>query len=228
MQTTVLITGGSKGIGLAIASKFLNAGCRVITFSRSIGDAAGLKEQYGSMLDMRMGDLSRAEDVKTLCAEVIKDYAKIDVLVNNAGTFLPGSIQEEAEGIFDLQMALNLASAYHTTRAILPQMGEGSYIFNMCSTASIVPYVNGGSYCISKHALLGFSKVLRQELMSKGIAVSAILPGATRTESWNGTDLPDSRFMKPENVADVIFLAWESRGNCVFEELLIRPVLGDI
>lgn len=228
MQTTVLITGGSKGIGLAIASKFLHAGCKVITFSRSVGDSAALKEEFGSMLEMRFGDLSRAEEVKVMCAEVVKEYAKIDVLVNNAGTFLPGSIGEEAEGVFELQMALNLGSAYHTTRAILPQMGAGSYIFNMCSTASIVPYINGGSYCISKHALLGFSKVLRQELMSKGIAVSSILPGATRTESWNGTDLPDSRFMKPENVADVIFLAWESRGSCVFEELLIRPVLGDI
>ncbi len=228
MQTTVLITGGSKGIGLAIAEKFLSSACRVITFSRTAGDAMQLKEKYGDNLDMRFGDLSNTESVKRLCADVLSDYSKIDILVNNAGTFLPGSIQEEAEGIFELQMALNLASAYHTTRAVLPLMGEGSYIFNMCSTASIVPYINGGSYCISKHAMLGFSKVLRQELMSKSIAVSSILPGATRTESWNGTDLPDSRFMKPENVADVIFLAWESRGNCVFEELLIRPVLGDI
>jgi NADP-dependent 3-hydroxy acid dehydrogenase YdfG len=72
------------------------------------------------------------------------------------------------------------------------------------------------------------SKVLRQELMPKGIAVSSILPGATKTESWNGTDLPESRFIKPENIADAIFLAWQSRDNCVFEELLIRPVLGDI
>ncbi|MFM6984208.1 MAG: SDR family oxidoreductase [Chitinophagaceae bacterium] len=228
MQTTVLITGGSKGIGLAIAEKFLSNDCKVITFSRTSGDALSLKDKYGDLLDMRFGDLSKSDSVKKLCADVLADYPKIDVLVNNAGTFLPGSIQEEADGIFELQMALNLASAYHTTRAVLPAMGEGSYIFNMCSTASIVPYINGGSYCISKHAMLGFSKVLRQELMTKGIAVSSILPGATRTESWNGTDLPDSRFMKPENVANVIFLAWESRGNCVFEELLIRPVLGDI
>lgn len=228
MQTTVLITGGSKGIGLAIAEKFLSKGCQVITFSRSMGDAQNMKERYGDKLDMRFGDLSQASVVKALCADVLSKYGRVNVLVNNAGTFLPGSIQEEAEGIFDLQMALNVASAYHTSRAIVPAMGEGDYVFNMCSTASIVPYINGGSYCISKHALLGFSKVLRQELMAKGIGVSAILPGATKTESWNGTDLPESRFMKPRNVADVIYLAWESRENCVFEELLIRPVLGDI
>ena len=228
MQTSVLITGGSKGIGLAVAAKFLSAGCRVITLSRTIGDAAELKATYGDMLDMRFADLSSKEEVKKVCTAVLSDYKTIDVLVNNAGTFMPGSVEEEADGVFELQMALNLGSAYHTTRAVLPAMGEGAYIFNMCSTASIVPYTNGGSYCISKHALLGMSKVLRQELMPRGIAVSSILPGATKTESWNGTDLPDSRFMKPENVADVIFLAWQSRNNCVFEELLIRPVLGDI
>ncbi len=228
MQKVAIITGGSKGIGLAIAEKFLNNGFKVITLSRTLGDAQNLKNQFGEQLEMFFLDLKQSEAIQKTCFEILSKHPKIDVLVNNAGTFLPGKISEEAEGVFESQMQLNIGSAYHTTRAVLPAMGKGGYIFNMCSTASIVPYINGGSYCISKHAMLGFSKVLRQELMTREIAVSSVLPGATKTESWNGTDLPESRFIKPSNIADAVYLAWMSKENCVFEELLIRPVLGDI
>jgi len=93
---------------------------------------------------------------------------------------------------------------------------------------SIKAYPNGGSYAISKFALLGFSKVLREELKPAGIRVTAILPGATKTASWEGTDLPDSRFMKPEDVAEAVFSAWSLSPHSVVEELLIRPQLGDI
>lgn len=98
----------------------------------------------------------------------------------------------------------------------------------MCSTASIVPYVNGGSYCISKFALLGMSRVLREEMKPFGVKVTAVLPGATLTASWDGTDLPKERFMQPEDVAEAIWTAYSLSPNSVLEELLIRPQLGDI
>ena len=98
----------------------------------------------------------------------------------------------------------------------------------MCSIASIKAYPNGGSYAISKFALLGFSKVLREELKEFGIRVTAILPGATRTASWDGVELPDDRFMKVEDVADTIFSAYSLSSRSVVEEILIRPQLGDI
>lgn len=229
MQGTVVVTGGSKGIGLAISRKFLENGYKVVTVSRTVGDSEALKSEYGDMLDRRFADLTSKQAIQDMAAELVKDYPGIDVLVNNAGTFIPGQIQEEEDGVFELMMSLNLASAYHITRALLPVMyNRSAYVFNICSTASITPYINGGSYCISKHAMLGFSRVLRKELTGKGINVSAILPGATRTESWDGTDLPDSRFIQPRSIAEAIFLAWTNKDNCVLEEILIRPVLGDI
>lgn len=229
MQKTALITGGSKGIGLATAEKFLSNGFKVVTVSRSPGDAESLLEKYGHQLDMRFADLCVKSEIIQLTNQLKSDYDTFDVLVNNAGTFIPGQINSEEDGVFELQMALNLGSAYHITRGVLPLLKtKGAYIFNICSTASITPYINGGSYCISKHALLGFSKVLRQELMKEGISVSAILPGATLTESWDGTELPESRFIKPGNIAEVIWMAWNNRENCVLEEVLVRPVLGDI
>jgi short-subunit dehydrogenase len=108
------------------------------------------------------------------------------------------------------------------------QQNKSGHVFNMCSIASIEAYPNGGSYAISKFALLGFTKVLREEMKPFGIRVTAVMPGATKTASWEGTDLPDARFMKTEDVAEVIFNAYSISDRSVVEEVIIRPQLGDI
>jgi hypothetical protein len=102
------------------------------------------------------------------------------------------------------------------------------HVFNMCSIASIKAYPNGSSYAISKFALLGFSKVLREELKEYGVRVTAVLPGATRTASWDGVDLPEDRFMRAEDVAETVFSAYSISERSVVEEIIIRPQLGDI
>ncbi len=102
------------------------------------------------------------------------------------------------------------------------------HVFNICSTASIIPYVNGGSYCISKFALLGMSKVLREELKETNVRVTAVLPGATYTESWSSSNLPEDRFIQPEDISAAIWSCFQLSSHAVVEELLIRPQLGDI
>ena len=102
------------------------------------------------------------------------------------------------------------------------------HIFNICSTASITAYTNGGSYCISKFAMYGMSKVLREELKADQIRVTSVMPGATFTASWEGVDLPEDRFMKPEDVAEMIFTTYQLSDRTVVEDLVIRPQLGDL
>jgi short-subunit dehydrogenase len=102
------------------------------------------------------------------------------------------------------------------------------HIFNLCSTASIMAYTNGGSYCISKFALYGLTKVLRAELREHDVRVTAVLPGATLTASWEGVNLPPERFMKSEDVAESIWSAYALSKHSVVEEILIRPQLGDL
>ena len=230
MQKIAVVTGGSKGIGLAIVEKLLNENYKVFTVSRTEGELLPLKQKFETQLDISLLDFSIHDNVKIFSDKLNASATEIDVLVNNAGVFLPGSIHEEAEGNFELQMQLNVAAPYHLTRALLPLMiaKRSGYIFNICSTASIVPYINGGSYCISKHALLGFSKVLRQELMPYQISVSSILPGATLTDSWAGTDLPENRFMKASDIAETLWFAIANRERMVMEEILIRPMGGDL
>ncbi|HHM20936.1 MAG TPA: SDR family NAD(P)-dependent oxidoreductase, partial [Bacteroidetes bacterium] len=102
------------------------------------------------------------------------------------------------------------------------------HIFNMCSIASLIAYPNGGSYTISKFALLGFSKVLREEMKDKGIKVTSILPGATWSASWAGVDLPKSRLMQPRDIARAVWCAWQMEPSAVVEDIVIRPQLGDL
>ena len=230
MQKTALITGGSKGIGLAIVKKFLSEGFHVISISRSMGELEWLNTAYPGQLTMLFADLSQNPEVHKVASEVDLICKHLDVLVNNAGVFIPGEIHTEEDRVFELQMALNLNAAYYLSKAVIPLMkvAGDAYMFNICSTASIMAYDSGGAYCISKHALLGMTKVLRKELMAFGVAVSAVLPGATYTESWSGSDLPEDRFIKTSALADAIWFAWQNRQHAVMEEILLRPFKGDI
>ena len=137
---------------------------------------------------------------------------------------------DEDEDVLEKTLNTNLFSAYYLTKKLAPQFinQKSGYIINMCSVASIKAYENGGSYSISKFALLGFSKVLREELKEYNIKVSSILPGATLTDSWHGTDLPESRFSKPEDIAELIYTITQLSAFSVVEDLVIRPQLGDI
>lgn len=228
MQKTAVITGGSKGIGLALVKRFLEQGFKVVSVSRSMGELSPLQDQYGSQLVVMFADLSQKQAVLDTAQTILQQIESIDVLINNAGVFLPGAITQESDEDFELQMALNLNASYYLTKRLIPNLAKGGYVFNICSTASEKAYANGSSYCISKHALLGFTKVLRAELMNQGIAVSAVLPGPTLTDSWEGTDLPASRFIQTEAIANTILMAWENRSSMVMEQITLRPMLGDI
>ena len=102
------------------------------------------------------------------------------------------------------------------------------HIFNMCSIASITAYPNGGSYGISKFALLGYTKVLRQELKEQNIKVTAIMPGATWSDSWAGVELPYERLMEAKDIAESVWAAYNLGKSAVVEEIVIRPQLGDL
>jgi short-subunit dehydrogenase len=234
MNNTLIVSGGSKGIGRAVVLKFASEGFDIITCSRNGQDLADLKQhvesRYGVKCHVVEADFEKKESVIAFAKEVKHQCPNPTVLVNNAGIFQPGSVLEEQDGVFEQLLQVNLASAYHLSREIIPSMKKVSraHVFNICSTASIVPYVNGGSYCISKFALLGMSKVLREELKKERIAVSAILPGATYTTSWEGSGLPESRFMPADDIAQAIFNAWNFNEHTVMEEILLRPHEGDI
>lgn len=234
MHKAVAVTGGTKGIGRAIITLFADKGFDIITCSRSKADLAGLKAELEKKnpevkFEGVEADLSTREGVDKFVAFAQLHLTNLLALVNNTGVFIPGKISEEEEGAFEKMMNTNVASAYHVTRGLIHNlMNNNGHIFNICSTASIMPYINGGTYCVSKYALLGMTKVLREEMKEHGVKVTAVIPGATLTESWGGTDLPEQRFMNPEDVAHAVWSAFSMSERSVVEEIVIRPQLGDI
>ena len=230
-----VITGATKGIGRAITDLLLEKGINVAICARTKSDldqyVESVKSKYPHLNVFGFPvDLSKKSDIFSFAEAVKEEFETIDILVNNAGVFLPGMIIEEEEGALEKMIDTNLYSAYHLTRALVPRMisyGAG-HIFNMCSIASITAYPNGGSYSISKFALLGFSKVLREELKDKNIKVTSILPGATWSASWAGVDLPDSRLMKASDIAKIVWNALTLSPSAVIEDIVIRPQLGDL
>jgi short-subunit dehydrogenase len=233
MKKLIVVTGGTKGIGRAIIERFAKEGFDIVTCARSGKDLKSLekhlKGKYANIdFTGQPADLSKKDDIKSFLNNF--KSRKVDVLVNNTGVFVPGQIHSEKAGMLEKMVETNLYSAYHISRGFIPAMirRKSGHIFNICSTASIMPYVNGGSYCISKFALYGMTKVLREEMKPHNIRVTAVLPGATLTASWEGVDLPPERFMKPEDVADAIWGVYGLSGQSVVEEILIRPQLGDI
>ena len=231
----IAITGATKGIGRAIAERFAQAGYQIAVCSRTAEDLDSMKADFavrfpGIELLTYVADFRQKAAVEKFAETILKEWGTLDILVNNAGTFRPGAIHEEEAGLLEQMIETNLYSAYHCTRALLPAMiqQESGHIFNMCSIASLHAYPNGGSYSISKFALLGFSKNLREELKGKGIKVTAILPGATWSDSWKGVDLPESRLMQARDIAEVVWSATQMSPSAVVEDIVIRPQLGDL
>jgi short-subunit dehydrogenase len=230
-----IITGATKGIGKALALKFAEAGHSLALCARNEKDLKDLKTELETLnpsitVMIQITDISIKADIATFAKAAISAFGHIDILINNGGVFLPGATTEEADGTLEKMMDTNLYSAYHLTRAIVPYMASSSkaHIFNMCSIASTTAYPNGGSYSISKFALLGYTKVLRQELKDKGIKVTAILPGATWSDSWAGVDLPYDRLMEAKDIAESVWAAYSLGKSAVVEEIVIRPQLGDL
>jgi short-subunit dehydrogenase len=234
-MNTVLVSGGTKGLGRAIAEIFAQNGFDVCVCARTQSDLDAMQVEWAqrfpqSNLLTFAADIGKKSEAQDFGAFVRQHWTRLDVLVNNAGLFLPGAVSEEPTGTLETLMEVNLYSAYYLTRAVLPLMlpQRAGHIFNMCSIASIIAYPNGGSYTISKFALLGFSKSLREEMKPKGIKVTAILPGATWTDSWRGADFPENRLMQASDIAKAVWAAYQMSGAAVVEELVIRPQLGDL
>lgn len=231
----VVVTGGTKGIGWAIIEEFAAHGFDIALCSRSKADlderAKALTALYPDIkVLVEEVDVRQKDQVIRFAQTITKDWGELDVLVNNAGVFLPGEISKEEDGALETMIETNLYSAYHLTRALLPIMTpkKQGHIFNICSIASKIAYPNGGSYSISKFALLGFSKVLREELKEQGIRVTSIMPGATWSNSWKGVDLPEDRLMQAADIGKTVYAAYSLSQSAVVEDITLRPQLGDL
>lgn len=230
----IVITGAGRGIGKAIAEKFAADGHTLFLCSRTketLENTSNLlmnKFPHCKVNNM-VADLSQKINTDAFANWCLSQCIP-DVIVNNAGGFIPGNILDEADGNLENMMNNNLFSAYHLTKKLAPSMiknGSG-HIFNICSVASLQAYNGGGSYSISKFALNGFSQNLRHELKAHNIKVTAVFPGAVFTDSWAGFDNNANRIMEADDIASMIIACTKLSAAAVPEEIVIRPQLGDL
>jgi len=229
-----IITGATHGIGAAIARKMASEKCSLIICARNSTELTTLKtelEQLGSPCVLTQSvDLGNKEAAISFARFALNSFSEVDILVNNAGIFIPGDLCDEPDGQLEAMLQLNLIAPYAITRIIAPKMKQqqSGHIFNICSVASLKAYPMGGSYSISKYALLGFSENLRQELMHHKIKVTAICPGATDSRSWADADVPKDRIMPAYDIAEILWTSYKMSGNTNLETIVMRPQLGDL
>jgi short-subunit dehydrogenase len=231
----VVITGASRGLGKAIAHIFAQNGHNLYLTSRNeVALYKAVEELMVAYPDVTIKaqafDLSVKEQAQAFGNWVLHFNVPIDVLVNNAGLFDPGSVYNEPDGTLEHMMAVNLFSAYHVTRSVIDKLIQqnSGHIFNMCSIASFKAYPNGGAYSISKYALAGFSTNLREEMKPFNIKVTAVYPGAAYTDSWEGSGVDRKRIMQPDDIAKLIYTASQLSPQACVEEITLRPQLGDL
>ena len=209
-----VITGASRGIGLAIAEAFAAAECDLVLAAR---DVAPLRSAAGTLtrsarvrVVVKSCDVSNPKQVSALFAAVKQRFPRIDILVNNAG------IAHDVAHVPDLSVeqwneviATNLTGMFLCSRAAIPLMGSGALIVNNLSVAATGVFAGEAAYCASKWGAMGLTNTLREELREKGIRVVALVPGPTDTDIWNQfwPDAPRDKMMRPEDVAQAVLAA---------------------
>jgi len=183
-----LVTGSTSGIGLGIATALAAQGARVML--NGVGDAAAMERTRGELegrykVDVRLfsSDLSSADGCVSLVGEVVRAFGAIDILVNNAGIQFVSEVNTFPTEKWDLILAVNLSSAFHTIRTALPFMKKGGWgrIINIASAHGLVASVGKSAYVASKHGLLGLTKAVALENAESSITCNAICPGWVRT-----------------------------------------------
>jgi short-subunit dehydrogenase len=230
-----VITGASRGIGKALAQMFALHGYNLFLCSKTesnlLQTIEELRTAYPAVsVQGQAMDLGKKTEARLFGEWVLNNADSVDVLINNTGTFIQGNVSDEPDGALETMLDVNLFSAYHTTRAILPKMmaQKSGHVFTICSIASLAAYPGGGAYSISKYALLGFTRNLRAELKEHGIKVTAVIPGAVYTDSWKGSGVAESRIIETEDLAKMIFATTQLSPQAVVEDIVLRPQLGDL
>ena len=261
-----IVTGASRGIGLAIAKALAAKACSVVISGRSEAtldtalkivvqalqeEAARNQETRGAQgLDVpetgarsteftyfQLGYYAHACDVRSESSVrgffrfVKKEFGRVDILINNAGTaHALKNIQDLPLETWREVLDTNLTGMFLCTRAALPLMRKGGVILNNLSVAARDVFAGEAAYCASKHGALGFTETLRAEVRSRGIRVISLLPGPTATDVWNQfmPEAPRDKMLSPETVARAVIAAIALPESAAVEELRIGPVVGNL
>ena len=228
-----VITGAGRGIGRSTAIAFAKEGADIVLAARTeseINSVASEIEKLGRRTLPIRTDVQKKTDVDTLVSKTIDNFGKVDILVNNAGVAVHNPISKIPEEDWDLTMAVNLKGVFLCTQAVFSHMCEQKYghIVNVSSVSGKYGHVNGGAYCASKFAVIGFTETTNNEGRPHGVKASVVCPGPvdTKMRRDNHPDDVIENLTQPEDVADLIlFLVTQSPQAHTLEAAIRTPLM---
>ncbi|MDT8070878.1 MAG: SDR family NAD(P)-dependent oxidoreductase [Terriglobia bacterium] len=229
-----LVTGGSRGLGRAIAEALASEGCKVIITGRdeqALAVVSAAVTRKGGAVYARHCDVRSAESVAALATAIRKQFARLDILVNNAGiAHATASVDQLPIEAWREVIETNLTGLFLVTRAALPLMHAGGTIINNLSISAKLVFPGMSAYNASKHGALGLTDSLREELRPRGIRVISLLPGATDTDIWQHfwPEAPREKMMSAESIATALVAALKMPADTTVSQLEITPTGGPL
>jgi len=228
---TSLVTGGSRGIGLAIARRLSAMGSKVAICGRDrdrLEESAALLRREGAAVGAVLAvpaDVAKAGDVARLVDRLTQELGPLDIVVNNAGIGVFGPGQDASEKDWDRVLGTNLKGVFLVCRAVAPGMiaRRTGHIINISSLAGKNAFANGAVYCASKWGLQGFSYCLAEDLRAHAIRVSVVCPGSVLTEFGPHAGKDPSKMLQPDDVAHAVAMLVTQEPQSFVSEVLLRP-----
>ena len=225
-----IVTGSTRGIGLAVAQALLDQGVHVVISSRHQTDIdrtrSSLVKPAGTRVPGYLCDVRDAAQVQALVGYAVESLGGVDILVNNAGIGIFRSVAEMQPEEWRAVLATNLDGVFYACHFAIPELrkGEGGFIINISSLAGKNAFPGGGAYNASKFALTGFSEALMQEVRYQNIRVAYIMPGSVAT-SFSGRDSAQNQDWKmtSEDVAQVVVETLQRSSRCLTSRIEMRP-----
>lgn len=228
-----LVTGSSRGIGENIAMRLASLGILVVITGRDEEKLNELKlrmQSMGAEPHMVIADIANPETPGKLIRETIEKFGRLDILVNNAGYAVAKPLSMTSIAEWESMFAVNARGPFFLCKEAIPylQKSDCGTIFNISSVAGRLGYENQAAYAASKHALMGFSKVLAKEVQPLGIRVHTIAPGGVATDMVKTmrSDLGTSNLIQPDEIADIVEFLLKFRGNAMIDNIDVRRTNG--
>jgi 3-oxoacyl-[acyl-carrier protein] reductase len=216
-----VVTGGTKGIGRAIAEALLGQGARVVVGARTEGDVRRAAEEMGADARGVVCDVRRAEECARLLEMAVEEFGGVDVLVNNAGVGVFAPVAELTVEAWDRVVETNLSGLFYCSHAALPHLKQrgGGWIINIGSLAGKNAFPGGAAYNATKFGLIGFSEALMQEVRHDGIRVSYIMPGSVATPGFSEADWK----IQPEDLGQIVLDLLATPERTLPSRIEVRP-----
>ncbi|MBA4543105.1 MULTISPECIES: SDR family oxidoreductase [Thermoactinomyces] len=217
-----IVTGASKGLGRAIATRLARGGALVVAAARSKEKLEQLQQEESQKIVSFPCDVTRATEVKALIDFTRERFGRLDILVNNAGIGRFGKVEDLSEDDWDQMMAVNLKGAFLACKYAIPHLKETEgHIVNISSIAGTESFAGGAGYCASKFGLMALSDALTLELKPHQVKVSTVCPGSIKTEFGRHKDYA----LEAEQVAETVWTIVSAPKGVIINQVRMRPLV---